>query len=590
MPTIYNTALSGKPPGGSGGVGYSIRSNAFASVGFAGGGPDSPTLATNAGNGRPAPTLQSVKVTLEGTAGSLRRGQFTVIVYEASQLESVIGSGGVGGIGNTVTISIGRSGPGAGGGSGWQFAVYKNSFSNDKQGRYTITVDCVGKGMDAFRKDGIGLPKKAQGKTFKKFAEILGFPWLEEISVTNIVDYMMWEALDGGIGGFPITLSIESGESNGDWVHMITPTGVKPRNDENSVGPSNRLVWFRLGWILDLIKDGMAPGGPTLKYNKDEGMDVESEIVPGVHCISGDPLSVLIRNDPYSDYPVDGETQSLADLIFGALSQPSGIFTSKASGMLPLAGDCANVYVSYHALKGIIKDATTGAKSSDQADLERANGSGTSLNLDSFLSSLFSIIKEATGGWIDLDYIEDPKAWESGSEKADIIIYNRKSKNSAAGPAILDDVSGEGGVRSAAINGSVPTGWQQEAFSKQGTINDEPAKTAIAILDLAKAKNDLAKAGFDVSQAAGLQAALRKAQDDMDINQIKNKTDRPYPIGLSITCNGFLNPGFGNSFGIQSLDATRWRNNTAFTITRVIHEVKGNDWTTSLESVARLVP
>ena len=116
MADVFNRPLNGTPPGGSGGVGYSIRSNGFASVGFAGGGPNSPVLATNAGRGRPAPTLNSVKMILEGMAGSLRRGEFTVTVYDAGSLESVIGSGGVGGVGNDITLSIGRSGPGAGGG------------------------------------------------------------------------------------------------------------------------------------------------------------------------------------------------------------------------------------------------------------------------------------------------------------------------------------------------------------------------------------------------------------------------------------------------------------------------------------------
>ena len=47
---------------------------------------------------------------------------------------------------------------------------------------------------------------------------------------------------------------------------------------------------------------------------------------------------------------------------------------------------------------------------------------------------------------------------------------------------------------------------------------------------------------------------------------------------------------FGQALEMQSLQATRWADNTAFTVTRVEHTVQGQDWTTDITTVARLVP
>lgn len=591
MADVFNRPLNGTPPGGSGGVGYSIRSNGFASVGFAGGGPNSPVLATNAGRGRPAPTLNSVKMILEGMAGSLRRGEFTVTVYDAGSLESVIGSGGVGGVGNDITLSIGRSGPGAGGGGSWDLTVYKNTFQSDKEGRYVITVSALGKGMEVLKKDGIALPKRAVGKTFNKYANILGFPWLESVSVTNIVDFMMWEALDGAIGGVPITLSIESGKGNGsDWVHFIAPTGVKPQNIQNGLGETNRLVYFRLGYMIGIINDGLPASTKKILYDL-PATAVETDLGGGNNLISGDPLNVLIKNDPYTDYPVEGNITDTGELIYSAITQPSGIFTSKAE-MKSIGGDCMNIYVSYACLKGILNSLGASGTSANQADAERAASPGaTKLDLEGFLQSVFGVIREATGGWVDLDIMEDPVAFENAEKDAALYIYNKNSKNASGGPTEIDDISGEGGVRSATISGDVPTGWQMEAFAKASPgKKEDPEPSETVTIDWNKAKNDLAKAGLDATQAQGISSGLRKVIAEMPKALAKEKADRPYPIGLSITCNGFLNPGFGQSFGLASLSATRWAENTAFTITRVTHQVQGQDWTTSLDTQSRLVP
>lgn len=596
MPSnIFNRGPAPQPPGGSGGVGYSLRSNGYASVGFAGGGPDSPLVAMGGGKGRPVATLKSVKVTLEGEAGSLRRGEFVVVVYNASELETVLT--GIGKIGCSVTYTIGRSGPGAGAGNSWTLVNYKNSFQSDKDGRYTITVQSVGKGNEILKKDGIALPNGGKGRKFKKFASFFGFPFIEEVGITSLIDWMLWEALDGTIAGFPLLLSPDSGTGDGsNYVQFIAPTGVAASMaPESKVGVgANRLVYFSLKFIIDNINKGLPAGAKPIK------LDAQTETqIGGVHLISGDPLNVLIKNDPHTDYPAGTPptaTQVISDLIASLLGVPSGIFTSAAQ-MAPVQGsgaDCGNIYISYAALKSIETSLGGGQKSAAQKRQEALEDNvATKMTLEGFLSSIFGIISEATGGWIELDFVQDPAAWVAGERDAQIVIINKKDKLNPASEAVYDDVSGEGGVREATINGDVPEGWQAEAFGQAGVSSGcdvKVEKTKTEKPDFLALKSDLANMGYDASQAGGLKAALRKTLSDIDNAEAANKTNRPYPIGVAVTLNGVHGIEFGHNFTISSLSPTRWGASpkTTFMVTRVEHTVEGQDWVTVLTSTAKL--
>ena len=243
---------------------------------------------------------------------------------------------------------------------------------------------------------------------------------------------------------------------------------------------------------------------------------------------------------------------------------------------------CGDILISYDALKTIETNLSTNGSAEKDSSTDP---SGTVMNLEGFFSSLFSLIAEASGGWCDLELLEDPD--EKGLQ-AKMIIINKKDKNEGGGIATYDDVSGEGGVRESSISGDVPSAWQQEAFAKGSVANDEtPPNPYKGWKD---AKEALTKAGFDSGQAGGIKATLRGAIDAIPKAIAKEKTDRPYPIGLSLKVNGVSGVKFGQALEMQSLQATRWADNTAFTVTRVEHTVQGQDWTTDITTVARLVP
>ena len=584
MPNIYNIGAAPTPPGGSGGVGYSIRSNAYASVGAGGGGPDSPTIATGGGTGRPATTLNYVKVILEGTAGALRRTEFQVTAFSSGAFNGLLDQFK---IGKPITVTIGRSGPGAGAGSSFETVIYKHSFASSKDGKWTLTCTGVGKGMEVLRTSAFGLPKGKTGNFYRRGSLFGIVSWNEKIPVTGLIDYMMWESLKHTTSLNPLTLVAESGKGiPGKFVDFIAPSSISAGTAaENGIGPKGHLVYFTFDYIMGFVNDSLA--ALNKKPIDFSGAKVNMTIPGNASCplISGDPLNILFpRSDGQSDYAVAGDSQDVSSLIKNLLGLPTGIFTQQAdvNHMSGEAADCKDILVSYDALKTIETNLSTNSSVDASTDI-----SGTAMNLEGFFNDLFSLISEASGGWCDMALLEDPT--EPGLE-AKLIIINKKDKNTGGGIAEYDDVSGEGGVRESSITGDVPSAWQQEAFAKGSIANDEEPPASLYTGTWTDAKNALAMAGFDSAQAGGIKSILRSVVDSITKTIAKDKTDRPYPIGLSLKVNGVAGVKFGQALEMTSLKATRWADNTAFTVTKVEHTVQGQDWTTDITTVARLVP
>ena len=419
-------------PGGSGGPGYSIRSNAQASVGFAGGGPSSPVLATNAGSGRPSPTLNYVKVKLNGTAGSLRKCEFQATCYNPADFESLIAEGGKAGVGTTITVSISRSGPGAGSGMSHEFRIYKHTFNTTKEGKYIVTAHGVGKGMEILKKDAVSAGSFGNGKFFYKNPDSLFWPFPEKIEVTGIMDYFLQYITENTVTAFPYSPEINACEP-GKFFTLAAPTGFTFSPNAPGVGSGigirNRLAYINLGWLIDTINKNI-DGDTKLKINAKTSMTVDDK---GTPLISGDPAQVILpRNDGFSDY-AETRPSTIQDLIFSLLGTPSKIGTSFLSPPpVPMSNnaDCGLIYISYDALRAIETNLTgKGEGGKEIIDGAKHDAQNTKMNLEGFLGSVFALIREATGGFVDLVISEDPTAFESGALTSPFLeIVNKKGK------------------------------------------------------------------------------------------------------------------------------------------------------------------
>ena len=591
------------PPGGSGGPGYSLRPNGYATV--SGGGqtlgtaPASPVAATRLGSGRPVPTLQTVTMQLAGEAGALRRGSFTFTCYNFADFDSYLK--GIANPKTEITMTIGSHGA-SGGAKSFKLTVYKHSFTSSKDGKYTITVSAVGRGLELLKKDGLSVSYNPGLIKGKKFVTNYDF-FNDEVEVRGTLDYMMWELQDALQLNDSFTFSPEHGDGiPGKFFTLIAPSnwaappGVTGQN--NGLWTRNRLVYFTLQYLIEVMNKFLAGSIPDARTPQIliKATTPTTITVNGakVQLISGDPSTVIIpRSGDLSDYVIE-QGMSISSLIDFLLGTPSGIIMTGVD-VTPMDAD-ANVgliCLSYDALRSIESRATTDAENADSALMRAIQGKQSKLNVDDFLKGVFSIIREATGGKIDLEVMEDPGAFDSGgSVVADLWIVNKNQKPDTVSPVSYDDISGEGGVREATITGDVPQAWQAEAFAN-GSLpgeTEKPATSKVTSADVQNAKIDLAKSGFDSAQSGALKSLLRSAHEGGNQQDLSQDRTKPYPIKLNLTLNGVHGIGFGHLITIASLGG-RWGKGSGvgFTVTEVTHTVSGQDWTTEVTSVARII-
>ena len=560
------------PSGGSGvySKGYGRRPNGTASVGVGGGGSSSPFLATGGGQGRPDTILNYAKITLEGEAGALTRAEFQATAYTSAAFQGIIT--GHAKIGAEINVTVG--------GVSKTVTVYKHSFSNDKTGKWNVTVTGVGKGLELLKKDVAG-NNPSGGKEFYKNGI-----WKSETTKANsFLDIIAHQIFDKCKRN-PFSAALDHGRGVlNEFVLFMAPSNLQASGDAGGVGGligfKNALYYVTLGKLVSEINKGLAGGMFDMKYLK--AGSTEMQLPGGIPLISADPVRVLIPNGTESDY---GSTEDggLVSLIKTILGVPNTIGTSLYDVADMGDGDCKKIMISMSALSAIMSNLSAGNQDAAAKKAADAHSPGTRLDIEGFFSALFGLIKESTGGFIDLIVMNDP----INPDNPNPCIVNMKNKETKVGSTTYDDVSGEGGVRSATFSGDVPQGIQMEAFANGSVAGDPTVKSATAAspADIKEAKNKLVQSGYSDTGAIG--GVLRKALADAPVSELASKGSKAYPIGLSLTVNGTAGIEFGHAIAMSSLSGTDWADNTVFTVTRVIHTVQNQDWTTQVETVARL--
>jgi hypothetical protein len=563
------------PPTGGAGVyskGYGRRPNGTASVGVGGGGSSSPFLATGAGQGRPDTILNYAKIILEGDAGALTRAEFQATAYTSGAFNGIIN--GDAGIGKPITVTVG--------GVSKEVTVYKHSFSNDKTGKWTVTVTGVGKGLELMKKDVAG-NNPGGGQDFYKNG-VWESETTKATSFLDIIAHQIFKACKTN----PFSAALDHGNGvPGKFVLFMAPSNLQASGDAGGttglIGFKNALYYVTLGHLITEINNGLAGGMFDMKYLK--AGSTETSLPGGIPLISADPVRVLIPLNTVSDYgsPADAGVVGMIKSILGV---PNTISTSTAQVADMGDGDCKKIMISMSALMAIMSNLSTGNQDTAAKKAADAASPGTRLDIEGFFSALFGLIKESTGGFIDLIVMNDP---DTAAGNPNPCIVNMKNKETEVGSTVYDDVSGEGGVRSATFSGDIPQGIQAEAFANGSVAGDPGVKSAKAPTpaDITDAKNKLVQSGYSDTGAIG--GVLRKALADAPVGDLVSKSSKAYPIGLSLTINGTAGIEFGHAIAMTSLSGTNWANNTAFTVTRVTHTVQNQDWTTQIQTVARLV-
>ena len=374
------------PPGGSGvySKGYGRRPNGTASVGVGGGGSTSPFLATGGGQGRPDTVLTSAKITIEGEAGSLTRAEFTAVAYTPEAFQAIIS--GASGIGKEITVTVGSVTR--------NVTVYKHNFTNDKQGKWTVTVTAVGKGLELLKKDATG-SNPSGGKDFWKNGE-WGGESTKAVGLLDIIAHQIFRDCKTQ----PFSAALDHGRGiPGSYVLFMAPSNLQASGDAGGVtgliGFKNALYYVTLGHIIKELNKGLSGG----EFNASKLINGTEMFLPGgnIPLVSSDPLRVIFPNGTNSDYGStnDGGIVSLIKTILGV---PNDIGTSSYDVEDMGAGNCNNILISMSALAAIVSNLSSGNQDTQSAKAEKQNSSGTRFDIEGFFSALFGLIKECSGG------------------------------------------------------------------------------------------------------------------------------------------------------------------------------------------------
>lgn len=106
--------------------------------------------------------------------------------------------------------------------------------------------------------------------------------------------------------------------------------------------------------------------------------------------------------------------------------------------------------------------------------------------------------------------------------------------------------------------------------------------------NLAVAKNNVVGQGISVESVNNLRSILKAVylsdQPGQDMSQIRI----PFPLDFTFVLDGIDGIVFGNAVTSNYLPEIYSASNTSFTVTKVIHTIADNDWTTTCNTVCRI--
>jgi len=584
-----------QPPAGDP---YGLRENGNATVSGGGGsygiGPASTSATYNSFSSRPAGTLDSVKVSLKGDAGSLRTCEATITCFEQDEFKSVIG--GLGKVGTDLSVSI----PGG----SYSMRVYAHAWSLDSQQNWKVTIKAMGPGQEIKKLNMLSLASNsglAAGKTFVTDYDGNN----EETAVAGVLDYMMYTLQDdlGQLDTY--TFSPPDGSSSPGRYCVIKA----PSNYGGGAGGNtgfftfDRICYFTLGWLVETANKFIKASNPEASLTIGDSTFSEKITRQGgvQRVFSADPTNVLIQSgqSDLDQYAPDKPLIPISEWFWSLLGKPAGLRCDAGHiGSFTTGGTPHNILLSYDLLRRIERDHTRNVKSEDEKMNTKLLGAKkiATLDVESFFGSVCAAVREATGGWIDLILTQDSSL---ENPNPDLLIVNRNEKPDAATPAIFSTRGGAaGGVRDINVTGDIPqaaavmamTGGGGPSPAKAGTAEESKEGNSFNPQLVIDAIHSLANAGFSGEACDSLKNLMRDAVAGQATQQAIGEKTVPYPIKLGITLNGVVGFEFGHAVNIDSLSGTVWGGGDAcFCVTEIHHTVTNNDFTTQLNTVFRLL-
>ena len=544
------TAAIGIPQGGG------IRGNGLYEPG-----------AGSAGKWNPKPHITSVKISSEGDFGSIKKCELAFTVYNLGDLESKQAFFDLGAELN-VRYGWNNGGSAAGGAGNFKGIVYNFSYSVTPVGGF----DCVCHGMS----QGITI-LSAQANAAAESAEKI----TDELNNTIIGNSISGQLKLKTAAGVKAAQS--HGSISNDIGTLMLPSSYGAA--ENAPPPSGEAeadkphIYITLRYFVKLLVSRLRAAAGSMLDDVNIICTPEvskiNEVTDNAKLVSGNYMEVVFPG--YGDYGGDH------DYGFGE----SGI---------KMGSDASSIMLN---IDWLTKQIDEMAKTKDD------NQKSVDMSTSKLLGIVFDSIYNNSGTRFKLTVVQNPA---KGKEK-EFWIQDLNYIDQRIQPYVITAVTNNSICRSISLQSKVPSAMATQAFvgtdstvsgkANMGALSGkEPKADPTAMEDLTEAKKPMdakdpkseeAPVGPVSANVTALQAALKRVYVEASPGSNNKNEAIPYPIDFSCTLDGVEGFIFGNVITTNYLPQVYRNNKIAFTVTKVEQNISANDWTTTLQTVCRLL-
>jgi hypothetical protein len=523
----------------------------------------------------PVPHITSVKISNEGDFGSIKKCELAFTVYSLSELNSKQAFFDIGG---ELHVSYGWDQDGGYGGEDGYFegVIYNFNYSVRPGGGF----DCISYGMSAGINTITGNVRAASDSNGQKYEDSLG----HEAPVNDFaseVDRRVMESVDIDSNTINTSSGIGCIEMPTSWAASENSNESKDASKNGGEAESDDPYYYiSLEEITKIIVEKVlrgAGGSAMSEFNiRCDGTITKGAIPndsgPDSMLVSGNPLEVIFPGHGYygenSNYGFDG----------------SGFDSSFNSG--DLSKIMVNVDWLADQFENIGKNTADKAKSPD-------------MSIAKFFKIIFDSIYRNSGTRIQLALVEDI----NDKDGYTFVITDINYYDDAVPITTITAVTNGSICRSLSLVSKVPSEMQMAAYigntstiaGTNGNIGpatdapgNKPSYNSVRE-DLKAAKANIDASGLTPEYISQLQNAI-KAVFTLVEDASKSDHAPAYPLSFSATVDGIEGFEFGDAVTTNYLPDSYAGSGICFTVTHVTHQIANNDWTTTIETVCRLIP
>ena len=293
------------------------------------------------------------------------------------------------------------------------------------------------------------------------------------------------------------------------------------------------------------------------------------------------------------------------DQVHDALNTASTYGIQDKLSMKPEIGNLSNILINRDCIAGIFDEMGALKRTKEKEDEEVSK-----VTVEKFFKKLFEIIKSASGGTIQLKAIEDPDNTDPFINKMLIVNENAPPTDEEIKVPVFN--KNDGSVIEMSLKSKIPKAMQVAAATQgdsniedienqeNPSDNETEAEVEANPITIASEKDGLVKNKFASANVKSFSALLSKfvnRENSFSETKVNRKLTR-FPLTMTLVIQGITGFKFGDTITSKMLPPkyreeiinNGYQTDVIFTVTKVTQMVRGNSWTTTLDTVMRFAP